>query len=88
MAAGIRRLVKKILPASMRAKYISFRQMADHVMQAHEAVYNQDYYEEVELWAVQSAAIMAKSILESFQPKTRLSTSDAVRAHYWKRSAI
>jgi SAM-dependent methyltransferase len=69
----IRRLFKNIVPAHIRASISSsrIRNIALHMIRAHDSVYDQDYYDrDVELPAVQSAAVMAKSIVECFQPKT------------------
>jgi 2-polyprenyl-3-methyl-5-hydroxy-6-metoxy-1,4-benzoquinol methylase len=81
MLTGIREVIKNIVPASMRETIRSsigasimpsrFRIIAKHVMRAHATTYDKDYYDTaVEPGAVQSAAVMAKSIVECFEPKT------------------
>ena len=69
MSMGIRDLIKAIVPGSIRSSRLG--KLVAHVTRSHDAVYDQYYYDsDVEVTSVQSAAIMAKSIVERFKPRT------------------
>ena len=73
MLERIRKIVKELVPSSIGTTIGSSHlgRLVDHVTRPHDRVYSQNYYDaEVEPTAIQSAAIMAKSIVECFQVKT------------------
>jgi SAM-dependent methyltransferase len=73
MTNEVRKLIKHMIPASIRAsiKSSQLARAADHMMRAHDSIYDREYYDrDVEPGAIQSAGVMAKSIVERFQPKT------------------
>jgi len=73
MPLGIPEIVKNIVPASVRTTIRSsyLGKILNHIKQPHDSIYSEYYYEkDVEPSAVQGATVMAKSIVDRFQPKT------------------
>ena len=62
------RFAKKAIPNKIKNARPS--QIARHLLTPHDQTYHRHYYAEVDVYAVDSALAMAKTITERFQPKT------------------
>jgi len=63
------RLARGVVPETiLKSRLVT---IAAHMVRPHNSIYNQQYFDEVvEVSAVQSAAVMAKSIVEHFHPNS------------------
>ena len=62
------RFARKATPNKIKNARLS--QIAWHLFKPHDQTYDRNYYAEVDVYAVDSAHAMAKTITERFQPKT------------------